>query len=673
MTKLLVSERQENNWRRFYNCMAYMRVVNNEDKVKAAIFTNLSEKRDTPTGIAKKINRKGDCKKTRDDIKKLEDEKVIRRIGDIKSNSEDEYEIVENLAKKDEFLIDLLKKLRRRESELGSSEDQLKFFLGDDDEFMTDTYFQMFWAVRLLNVNRKQRETDKKEEIFKKYGDLDIPKIVHQFWKWWVDLASESPPSKSKNMDGMKNQLINDQKIPNPIKIHILSRYIMRRNYSMGSVVGNNEAIKDNQIALQYAEKFLKKQKRAISTKSVNFRENDFYSQQGIEVLLNIERALFKVRSEKDIDEIIAITSNTLGVVLMERNRIWRSICLFWCYQILWRCFICKGENDIAETFKRNALATTDSLAEKRDIVLSGSYADWGKAYDDTNASNHLKNIKKQLAKPVGKIEKYYSKIPELVESRRIFYEDFIGIDKEATRWNHQGGGVKKRPRNLLTHVDKNTKKVNLHGPLPKGEKTRKKMYVKVSTDNWEGRVRKIPETMKSAISKLEDEGTIVSIPAIKLVIVDLLFYISRLATGMNPEERNNVEEGIYSKKELKYQAFRNKIINKNDKKIIEDTWSMLRKSLTDIEGTIQSTKNRIELSLGEESVRDLTLIIKKLQQLISTKEDVIYYFLMEGNNETVPVSTSKKAGEEIQTLLKYLKTEELLKISFPVKMKPQN
>ena len=643
------SERQENNWRRFYNCITYMRAAYNEDIMKRKIFTNLTEDPRNPTQIAKKMGRDGDCKKTRKSIKELEEEKFIRKIdNNVNSNNEDKYVIVKNLKEKDDFLKELLKKLIQRESEIDPSEDQLKFFLGDNDEFLADTYFQMFWTVRLLNVNRKERERDRAKETLYKYDDVAIPKIVHQFWKWWIDLGSEGS-SKSKNMDGMENRLIDNQKIPNPIKIHILSRYIMRRNYSMGGPNQNNEAIKDNQIALQYAEKFLKKQRRAKSTKSVTFNENNFYSQQAIEVLLNIELALFKVRSENDIDEIIVITSNTLGVVLMEKNRIWRSISLFWCYQILWRCFICKGENDMADTFKENALVTIKSLAEKHDIVLSGSYANWGKQYDDTNASNHLKIIEETLEKKSSsgkeKIPLYSEKIDDLVESRRIFYEDFIKIDEDATRWFSKKGVVKKRSRNLLTHTqDKN---------------------------NWEERIVKIPKTMKKAILKLEDDGTIVSFPATKLVIVDLLLYISRLATNMNASERKKFdEEEVFNGQELKKN--RKKIISKDEKNKMEKTWKILRKSLIDIKDTIQSTKDRIELSLGEESVKDLKLIIERLEDLIAM-ETVIGHFLIEGNKKTVPVSISKKAGEEIQKLLKEIKSGGFLQISFPVKMKPQN
>ena len=277
-----------------------------------------------------------------------------------------------------------------------------------DGLFDCDKYFKFIFTTRLFS---KQRE---------KGHSPDTPIIIKDFLTWWIEVG-ENSESFFSNMDGWNNELINDPKVPNYVKVHILSRFVMLRNRVLKGkkhFQTDSEIVNETRSALDKARNYLRYAREDSSQSGLEFHTNKFHSADSITALFEIEEVLFTVRTEKDVDKIILMTSKTLGTSLTLRNRVWGAICTFWCNQILWRCFLCKGHIEIAETFKK----TRDEiiiryLPEKFKLRLSGAYAYGYDGYSDSIAKDYWQDIKnilnrKNIPNYTKKINyKFYKKI----------------------------------------------------------------------------------------------------------------------------------------------------------------------------------------------------------------------------------------------------------------------
>tara|TARA_B100001250_G_scaffold278167_1_gene240599 strand:- start:560 stop:2818 length:2259 start_codon:yes stop_codon:yes gene_type:complete len=277
-----------------------------------------------------------------------------------------------------------------------------------DGLFDCDKYFKFIFITRLFSKQKKEGHNP------------NIPLVVKDFLTWWIEIG-ENSESFVSNMDGWNNELINDSKVPNYVKVHILSRFVMRRNAALKgrkNFQTDLEIVNETRRALDKASNYLRYAREDSSQSGLKFHKNKFYSANSITALFEIEEVLFTVRTEKDIDKIILMTTKTLGTSLTLRNRIWGAICTFWCNHILWRCFLCKGHIEIANTFKK----TRDEiirqyLPRKFTLELSGVYAYGYDGYSDSIAKNYWQDIKyiinrKDIPNYTKKINyKFYKKI----------------------------------------------------------------------------------------------------------------------------------------------------------------------------------------------------------------------------------------------------------------------
>lgn len=307
---------------------------------------------------------------------------------------------------RDEFFNKLLEKVLRLGDKIGDRGDHSSIFIQEKDKkFNHDYYFSLIWLVRLLNTEQRKNFNTVMEEsvekgksgvdkkIFQQYLDKrrrlenwdrnkPLPDFVVKFWIWWYNIGNDIEESYIGDMDGFGNELIHDPNIPNLIKIHILSRFIMRRNAAMKGPKNfeiNSEIVNDSRNAVSLSENFLRRESNNSSENTSYFHGNKFFSANGVKCLFEIEKLLLIVRSEKDINHIIKEASNTLGTALIVENRVWSAITCYWCNHILWRCSVCKGDIKIAEMFETTCKEIIDEYLPKvpdLQLKLSGIYSD---------------------------------------------------------------------------------------------------------------------------------------------------------------------------------------------------------------------------------------------------------------------------------------------------------
>jgi hypothetical protein len=307
---------------------------------------------------------------------------------------------------RDEFFNKLLEKVLRLGDKIGDRGDHSSIFIqGKDKKFDHDNYFSLIWLVRLLNTEQRKNFNTVMEEsvekgksgvdkkIFQQYLDKrrrlenwdrnkPLPDFVVKFWIWWYNIGNDIEESYIGDMDGFGNELIHDPNIPNLIKIHILSRFIMKRNAAMKGPKNfeiNSEIVNDSRNAVSLSENFLRRESNNSSENTSYFHGNKFFSANGVKCLFEIEKLLLIVRSEKDINHIIKEASNTLGTALIVENRVWSAITCYWCNHILWRCSVCKGDIKIAEMFETTCKEIIDEYLPKvpdLQLKLSGIYSD---------------------------------------------------------------------------------------------------------------------------------------------------------------------------------------------------------------------------------------------------------------------------------------------------------
>jgi hypothetical protein len=384
----------------------------------------------------------------------------------------------------------------------------------------------------------------------------------------------------------------------------------------------------DGRYALSYANKLLGMAKSDVSKESMRFHENEFASAKSIESLFMVEKLLFNVRTEKNIDDIILLATNTLGYSLTTRNRVWGAMVSFWCNHVLWRCFVCKGDIEIANTFKANSETLIEYLNSSFEIIMSGfEKENKYNIYDNTKGMAHYITLKNIIN--LEKIPTYTNKEKtentkednlDIFCSRKVFYEEFIGFT-EGRRWHRKTKGNK---IDLFSQPQRNL--------------------------DWEDRIKHIPKYMEGVLDYLEKSSTIVAIPTTRLVIIDLLLLFSRISVQLNPNEVNP-KQGIDEGQRVQIAQKWNKVV---------------KPSLESMNKHIKKTRTQLTMYVGKERLHDFDYIINKLGE-ISIGGNIMSDFNI-GSDRKVKITTSRNAGVKIQELLKELISKDRrVDLQFPI------
>ena len=643
----------------------------------------------------------------------------------------------------------IIEKFDISKSKNGPKKDYTQIFFNKKGKFDCNRYFEFIFLIRLLNTGQKSRydkllgESNKHidDETFQQYVDsrrreegLVITETFSQFWRWWANIGRDPEPYIDK-MDGYNNRFIHDRKVPNYVKVHILSRFIMKRNAAMKGSKNfqtDSKIAEDSRNALRYGEKFLRMAKEETGRNFSDFHNNEYYSAKSVSCLFEIERLLFITRTEKDINHIIQTATAVLGSALTIENRVWSAICTYWCNHILWRCFVCKGDIKISNLFRETCRVIIEDYlpGEPFKLKLKGNYSDEGhfSTYDTSKAKKHWEIIEnmiflgipyqKQLSsveyrlleieRDIGTIssvelkenstdmeKKREKDLQELREEKNEINKNKKEIDrkkddrrkKEKVRINEIM--VVKKDRNAKARIDDLERDIEALNKeienLQKGNKNdilfevRRESYIDFmglegkklkiprrgkgntisffgSSRNtkkaWETKIEYISDFLNYSLSNLEKSSTIVAIPTAKLVILDVLLLFSRISLSLNRLDASN------------------KPIYPDEEDEIEHTWKVVQRSLKKIKTEIERAKIHLEMVTGKDKIDELEKIIEKIDQITKGEEMSQSEFIIitrEGNKIT-SLNNSRKAGEEMQKLLKELIEKDKIKLYFPIK-----
>ena len=655
----------------------------------------------------------------------------------------------------DEYFNKLLEKMLRLGDKIGNKEDYFSIFMqGKDKKFDHENYFSLIWLVRLLNTEQRENiasvmgkkpeegwfRVDKKgfQLYLNKRSRLEnwdkkkpLPDFVIKFWRWWFNTGNDIDESYIGNMDGFGNELIHDPKIPNLIKIHILSRFIMKRNHAMKGPKNfeiNSEIVNDSRNAVSLGENFLRRE----SNNSSENTGNRFFSANGVKCLFEIEKLLLIVRSEKDINHIIKEASNTLGTALTVENRVWSAITCYWCNHILWRCSVCKGDIKIAEMFETTCEKIIDDyLPNVSDLQLrlSGGYQDEMRFenYKKGIAHQHwdmikiiaTKEKKVKYQKPVT--QKYYNGLIREVAGKddpdnkklKALKEEKVRITKEKNNLKYgQSERTKKEYEELdLKIIDRQKKIDKILGDDIKDllSENRIKFYtnyigldeeklkIKINDERDLGRPKLLFSTQdrdRSRVKKLEGEEleeflsskkphTIweEKIQFIPDFLKETLNYLKESPSIVSiPTARlvifdilllfSRISESINP--ELNKS---NKKLEKDDVKEIERIWEIVKQSLKDINNTLRWIENYFEIITGKGKLNDLEKIIKRIEKIHKGEKGSKKSFGIKTEKkesqiieEEKEINNSYSAGESIKELLNELIGTDKVELYFPIK-----
>ena len=166
---------------------------------------------------------------------------------------------------------------------------------------------------------------------------------------------------------------------------------------------------------------------------------------------------------------------------------------------------------------------------------------------------------------------------------------------------------------------------------------------------------------MKKTINYLDKSNNIVSIPTIRLVVIDLLLLLSRLLISINPEEKE--PNNFYSDSEKR-------------KKVDDIYENITEPVINEIRNYIVTVKDRIEIYINKEWLSDFDYIIQELDlSNHKVRRRIIHEFDMGKTRENEGIEKifiSRKMGEHIQKILKALVDENSKergpKLYFPLK-----
>ena len=623
--------------------------------------------------------------------------------------------------------------------ETGDKTDYTQIFFTKEGEFDCNRYFKFIFLIRLLDTSQSYDdflgESNKhmNEETFQRYIDnrrkeegLIIPKIFLEFWRWWGNIGRSSEPYID-NMDGYNNRFIHDKTVPNYVKVHILSRFIMKRNAAMKGPTNfqtDSKIAEDSRNALRYGEKFLRRAKEETGKNFPEFHSNEYYSAKSVRALFEIERLLFITRTEKDINYIIQSATAVLGSALTIENRIWSAICSYWCNHILWRCFVCKGEIEISDSFKETCRIIIEKYLpnDPFKLELKGEYSDEGHftTYSDTSKANrhwviikdiilmgekipHQMSSKKyrilQIERDMGAIKKMEmnasdeKKLEELEEEKNKIRTKNREIKKKKKEKKEKGTELikenRKKDRNAKGRRDLLKKEIEvLSNEIENSQKDggenilfdrRREFYVDFM--GLDGKKLKIPRRGKGNTTSFFGPSR-----NTKKAWESKIEYMSEfLNYVLSDLEKSSTIVAIPSAKlaildvlllfsrislDLNPLDVSHKPIDADEEDKIEESWEIAKKSLEKIKSEIERAKIHLEMVTGKEKINELEKIIKKIDEITKGDEQSQSKFIIitkEGSKER-SLTNSRKAGEQIQELLQELIEEDEVKLYFPIK-----
>ena len=504
-------------------------------------------------------------------------------------------------------------------------QDKKEFWIKKNDKevFDLETYFALLQSLRLLRHYKINDISVKKDEI---------PEIVEKYREWYADIGESKRKyfSEKKIQEGDLIFLIYKNNVPIWIKIHLICRFVMRRNKALSGKRNFKQYSKireDGNNALYYAERLLHKAKSDWDETSY-LTDNKFTDVHAIERSLYVQKMLFAVRAEKNPDNIIKITTETLGLVLTHKNKILKGISSFWCYHVLWRCFLCIGDYETANSFKLSAESTSQQLEDIYEINYSKKF----ELYDESIPTKHKKGLINMIIEeeiePLTKNvqqKKHFPYNMSIWESRIDFYVEFIGYNKHKRMSGTKGNSL-----------DLFIKRDSRGGDISKAKEL----------------IEKIPEYFREVMIYLGQSHSIVSIPTIRLVIIDLLLFFSRVSLYVNKM---------------------NKDISKEEWVTGDKIWKNYTNSIFTLIESIIEVKNSLEMRMGKEKLRDFEYIIAELEKIRKGKKPERFNVLTGKSKKVEELFIPKNAGLDIQTLLKKIvdpKWELHFPLYFPLMVK---
>ena len=492
--------------------------------------------------------------------------------------------------------------------------------------FDLETYFALLQSLRLLRHYKINDINVKKDEI---------PVIVEKYRKWYVKIGKSKKKYKNKKKMREENLifLIYKNNVPIWVKIHLICRFVMRRNKALSGKRNFKKYSKireDGYNALYYAERLLDKAKSNWDEASY-LTDNKFTDVHAIERSLYVQKMLFSVRTGKNPDNIIKLTTETLGLVLTHKNKILKGISSFWCYHVLWRCFLCIGDYETANSFKLSAEYTSQQLEDIYEINYSKKFD----LYDESIPTKHKKGLINMIMEdeiePLtkNKMQKgYFPYDMPIWESRIEFYVKFIGYNKHKRMSGTKGNSL-----------DLFIKRDSRRGDISKAKEL----------------IEEIPEYFREVLIYLGQSHSIVSIPTIRLVIIDLLLFFSRVSLYVNKM---------------------NKDISKEEWVTGDKIWKNYKNLILTLEESIIEVKNSLEIRMGKEKLRDFEYIISELEKIRKGKKTERFNVLTGKSRKVEELFIPKNAGLDIQTLLKKIvdpKWELHSPLYFPLMDKKMN
>ena len=549
-----------------------------------------------------------------------------------------------------------------------------------DKHFDNESYFRLILTLRILNKKltfKQKLETLKNPENYlskiEEKIQMKLPQIVRKHFKWWIKIGVETKSQYDiyTNDDNSLLPLLKHDKVSSWIKIHLLSRFIMKRNRALeGSknfeTKQSSEIIQDSQRALNRGKKIMTMAK----IKGEVMEESKYYGSDTIECLLSIQEMLFVVRTEKDINHVISKATNSLSITLVLDSKVDKLLYSYWCYNVLWRCFRCLGddvmvdltfdclekynekiENEYGFDYMKNNQNNIDNDA---DII----YKKWTKIYESKKIPSLTSNINKLFSSDVNR------------GLRENFYINFIGIKPEEIReiitQTELDRGKKKsgQPIKFFAHRTSSAPYMLSFYPCKKDKNKSKKAL----TQCFHKDCRKslpgvnelfifiIPNMLEKIMKRLLDSSSMVSIPTIRLTIIDqLLWFSSTLIEIENSIVKPNKN---------------NSIINEEIKSKLEYLWVDVKSQILRIIRILKYTREILSVDIGNNRLNDFNYIIFELEKIY--QESVGSYTLQkEGQNKVKGINSTKKAAESIREIIKNLfdkKSEQHFTMFFPIR-----
>ena len=165
-----------------------------------------------------------------------------------------------------------------------------------------------------------------------------------------------------------------------------------------------------------------------------------------------------------------------------------------------------------------------------------------------------------------------------------------------------------------------------------------------------------IPNMLEKIMIRLLDSSSMVSIPTIRLTIIDQLLWFSSILI--------EIENSIVKPNK------NNSIINEEINHKLEYLWGDVKRQIFTIIRILKSTREILSIDIGNNRLNDFNYIIFELEKIY--QESVGSYTLQkEGQDKIKNINSTKKAGESIREIIKNLfdeKSEQHFTLFFPIR-----